>query len=76
MAQGDVVSHWRYGGSVRDVVAHGDVVAHLEKWWLDGSAPDFWGRGPGFEFGISHNNPDALQDHCIENLRMRGKPTP
>ena len=24
-------------------------------WWLIGSAPDFWGRGPGFESGISHN---------------------
>ena len=27
----------------------------------------------GFESGISHNNPDALQDHCVimyvENLR-------
>ena len=22
-----------------------------------GSAPDFWGRGPGFESGISHNDP-------------------
>ena len=26
-------------------------------WWLIGSAPDFWGRN-------SHDNPDALQDHC------------
>ena len=23
--------------------------------WLIGSAPDFWGRGPGFESGIYHN---------------------
>ena len=23
-----------------------------ELWWLIGSAPDFWGIGPGFEFGI------------------------
>ena len=23
------------------------------------------GRGPGFESGISHNDPDALQDHCV-----------
>ena len=42
-----------------------------EMWWLIGSAPDFWGRGPGIESGISHNDPDALQDHCdkVENLR-------
>ena len=28
-------------------------------WWLIGSEPDFWvwGRGPGFESGISHNDP-------------------
>ena len=30
-----------------------------------GSAPDFWRRGPGFESGISHNDPGALQDHCV-----------
>ena len=29
------------------------------------SSPDFWGRGPGFESGLSHNDPDALQDHCV-----------
>ena len=29
------------------------------------STPDFWGRGPRFESGISHNDPDALQDHCV-----------
>ena len=33
-------------------------------WWLIDSALDFWGRGPGLESGIYHNNPDALQDHC------------
>ena len=40
--------------------------------------PDFWGRGPGFEFGIFHNDSDALQDHCVkvDNLRQRGKPIP
>ena len=33
--------------------------------------PDFWGRGPGIEFGIFHNDSDALQDHCVkvDNLR-------
>ena len=41
-------------------------------WWLIGSAPDFWGRGPGFESGISHNDPGALQDHCAVNLRVEG----
>ena len=29
-----------------------------------GGSPDFWGRGHGFEFGIAHNDPDELQDHC------------
>ena len=31
------------------------------------SPPDFWSRGPGFESGISHNDPDALrlQNHCV-----------
>ena len=33
-------------------------------WWLIGCAPDFWGRGSGFEYGISHTDPDSLQDHC------------
>ena len=47
-------------------------------WWLIGSAPDFWGRGPGFESGISHNDPDALQDHCdkVENLRVERETYP
>ena len=45
-------------------------------WWF--SAPNFWGRGPGFESGISHNNPDALQDHCdkVKNLRVEGETYP
>ena len=34
------------------------------RWWLIGSAPNFWGRGPEFESSVSHNDPDALQDHC------------
>ena len=49
-------------------------------WWLIGSAPDFWGSGPGFESGIYHNDLDALQDHCeIKQKKIsgqRGKPTP
>ena len=40
----------------------GDVVAHLEMWWLTGSAPVTSGADDGFESGISHNDPDALQD--------------
>ena len=24
------------------------------------------GGGPGFESGISHIDPDALQDHCVK----------
>ena len=35
-----------------------------EMWWLIGSAPDFCGRGSGFESGISHNDPGALHGHC------------
>ena len=43
-----------------------------EMCWLIGSATDFWGRGPRFESGISHNDPGALQDHCVilQNLRV------
>ena len=33
--------------------------------WLTGSAPEFWGRGSGFESGIFQNDPDELQDHCV-----------
>ena len=38
-------------------------------WWLIGSAPDLWGRGHGLESGISHNDPEAQQDHCVEKCR-------
>ena len=51
----------------------------MQMWWLIGIAPDFWGRGPGFESGIYHNDPDALQDHCEIMQKIsgqRGKPTP
>ena len=34
-----------------------------------------FGRGPGFESGIAHNDTDALQDHtCVENLRVEKDP--
>ena len=36
----------------------------LKMWWLIGSAPYYWSRSPGFNFGISHNDTGALQDHC------------
>ena len=40
------------------------ICIEAEMWWLIGSALDSWGRSPGFQSGISHNDPDALQDHC------------
>ena len=42
-----------------------------EMWWLIGSAPDFLGRGPGFESGTSHSDCDALQDHCVIMHKLR-----
>ena len=50
----------------------------MQMWWLIGSAPDFCGRGPGFESGIYHYAPDALQEHCEIKQKIswqRGKPT-
>ena len=37
----------------------------LEMWWLIRSVGHQTSKaaGPGFETGISHNEPDALQDH-------------
>ena len=29
-------------------------------------------RGPGFESGISHNNPDAPKDHCVIMKKISG----
>ena len=40
-------------------------VAEWPKEVRNGSTPDFWGRGPGLESSISHNDPGALQDHCV-----------
>ena len=54
-------------------------MTHLEMWWLIGSAPDFLGRGPGFESDLSHNDPDALQDHSDKeekNLRVERETYP
>ena len=28
-------------------------LSKMEMWWLIGSAPEYWGRGPGFESGMS-----------------------
>ena len=72
---GEVVAHyWRCGGSLLEMLwlIVADVVAHywrcggslLQMWWLIGSSPDFWGRGLGFESGIS--TPDVLQVHCVK----------
>ena len=44
------------GGSLEMWWLIGYVVAHLEMWWL---------IRPGFESGISHNDPGALKDHCV-----------
>ena len=41
-----------------------------EMWWFIGCTPDFRDRGPGFESGISHNDPDAQQDHCVIKYRQ------
>ena len=41
--------------------------------WRCGGSPDFWGRGTGFESGISHNDPDALQDHCEKCRKSQGR---
>ena len=49
-------------------------MAHLEMWWLIGSALDFWGSGPGFESDISHNGPTVHQDSGLSgNLRAERK---
>ena len=53
---------------------YGDVMVHLEMWWLIGSALDFWGSGPGFESDISHNGPTVHQDSGLSgNLRAERK---
>ena len=44
----------------------------LEMWWLTGG----WDRGPRLESGISHNDPDTLQDHNVENLRVERETYP
>ena len=47
------------------VVASVGCGGSCEMWWFIGSAPDFWGRIPGFKSGISHNDPGVLLDHCV-----------
>ena len=34
-------------------------------------APDFWGRGPGFESGVFHNDPDA--GSLCNNVKTQGR---
>ena len=50
-----------------------DMIKYLWMWWVIGSAPDFWGRSPGFESGIYHDDPDALQDHCEIKYKKKKK---
>ena len=49
----------------RTLMLHYSRSAATMIWRLIVSAPDIWVRGPGFESGISHYDPDALQDHCV-----------
>ena len=35
----------------------------MEIRWFIGSTADFWGRGSGFESGISHNEPDDTEEN-------------
>ena len=32
-----------------------------------------WAEVPGFESGIYHHDPDALQDHCVILLKSQGR---
>ena len=45
----------------------------VEMWWLVDSAPDILGRGPGFESGISHKDPEVLQGHCVNVYTVTSK---
>ena len=49
----------------RTLILHYSRSAATMIWRLIGSAPDIWGRGPGFGSGIFSHDPDALQDHCV-----------
>ena len=55
-----------------DLTGLRQLFSEVEMWWLISSAPDFWGRGPGLESGISHNDPEALQDHCEQCRKISG----
>ena len=44
---------------------------HFEMWWVNGRAQDFWGRGPGFDYGISLYGPGALQVHFVIHTTVK-----
>ena len=62
----------RNGTTVRPSFGNTKEKVNWKLSWLTGSAPDFWGRGPGFESGISHSDPDALQDQCRKSQGREG----
>ena len=45
----------------------------MEMWWLIGSAPDFCGGGPGFESGISHNDPWGAAGSLSNTVKTQGR---
>ena len=49
----------------------------MEKVWLISSTPEFWGRGSGFQSGISHNDSgwDAAGS-LSKTVQMSGKRGP
>ena len=55
-------------------------VKKVDMWWLTGSTPDFWGRGLGFESGISPSmilmRHAGSLDNNVGNLRVERNPTP
>ena len=60
------------GGSKR-CGGSNEMSRHFEMWWVNGRAQDFWGRGPGFDSGISLNGPGALQVHfVIHTVKISG----
>ena len=43
-----------------------DLIFKGRNLTFNNGAPDFWDRGPGFESGISNNDPDGLQYHWVK----------
>ena len=59
-------------GPEKDHTARNILKLFREMWWLNGSMPDLWSRGPGFESSIFNNDPDELLDHCVIKLEIPG----